>query len=217
MAETRTELTSAEMEIFDAEWDPFLTRHFRSRDVIDIFEDHNAEIKDAAAIAKYELEASFGGSYAKTNEFGWMMPMPNFFKATTTPTYDTGTWREHITTANVSSRWVDWLGTSTTAKQISKYACFILLGFMNPIAEPKTAGVLANIKSVKYPIWYFEDAMVDSDYQVYELPTPVVIEPEQEYYFQKYVIQAGWDYLHPIGIYFATGDHMRDKSAYAKV
>lgn len=216
MATTRTALTSEENEIFEGEWDPFLTRHFRSRDVIDVFEDNKAEIKEAIEIAKYELEASFGGVNARTNEFGWMPIMPNFLLAAEAPTYETATWNKYVSTANVSSRWIDYVGTDAASVKVSKYASLILLGFTDPTPEPKVAGILAEIKAVKYPIWSFGDAFSETDYHVFELPRPIIIETEQDMYLQKLCVSAGLDKLQPLGIYFATGDHMRDKNAYAK-
>jgi len=76
MAETREGLTSAEEATFNAEWSLMLMRHFRYREVMDVFEDFRDQIKETAAIAKYELEATFGGANARTNEFGWMPIMP---------------------------------------------------------------------------------------------------------------------------------------------
>lgn len=216
MAVTRESLTSEESALFEAEWDPFLTMHFKNRDVIDIFEDHKAALKEAVSIAKYELEATFGGFNAQSNEFGWMPIMPNFLLATTTPTYATGTWNRHITTANVSSRWIDWIGSSTSYRKIRKYATLALIGFANPVDEPKTGAILAKIKAKDYPVWYMQDAFEMSDYKVYELPAPIVVEKEQDMYLQTLAIQAGLDKLRPLGIYFAKGDHMRDKNAYAE-
>jgi len=81
MAETREGLTSEEEAIFNAEWSLMLTRHFRYREVMDVFEDFRDQIKETAAIAKYELEATFGGANARTNEFGWMPIMPQHLLA----------------------------------------------------------------------------------------------------------------------------------------
>jgi len=216
MAEQKSTLTSKEQGIFDAEWDPFLTRHFRSREVIDIFQDHKASIQESIEIAKYELESDFGGVNARTNEFGWMPIMPNFLLATSAPAYSTSTWNRYITTANVSSRWIDWIGSSSASLALSKYGTMILLGFYDPVEEPKVGGVMAEIKGVKYPMWYYEDMIVDTDYPIYELPTPIVVEKEQEIYLQTYCLQAGLDKTRPVGLYFIKGSEMRNKTAYAQ-
>ena len=213
----KTELEQDEKDIFEAEWDLLWTRHFKAREVIDVYQDHKASIMEACEVAKYQLEAKFGGANAKTNEFGWMPILPNALLATTTPTYATATWKKDITTANVTTRWIDWIGTSSTNLKLSKYATLIIIGFADPIDEPKIGAILAKVKGVDHPIWYFDDQMQETDYPVVELTVPIVVEPEQEFYLQKLAVQAGRDNLRPLGVYFAKGDHMRDKDLYARV
>ena len=212
-----TDLTAAEDALFEAEWDAFVTKHFRSRETVDVFQDHKENIKEACRIAKYQLESSFGGLNANSNEFGWMPIMPNFLLATSAPTYATATWMKYITTANVTTRWIDWIGTSGSNLKLSKYATMIIIGFSDPSEVAKIDGLQANIKGKEYPIWYFGDKMRDTDQNLYELTAPIVIEKEQEFYLQQLCGRAGVSELRPIGVYFAKGDHMRDQSAYAKV
>lgn len=212
-----TELTSAENELFESEWDAFVTKHFRSRETVDIFQDHKANIKEACRIAKYQLESSFGGLNANSNEFGWMPIMPNFLLATAAPTYATATWMKYITTANVTTRWIDWIGSSSTNLKLSKYGTLIIIGFADPSEVAKIDAIQANVKGKEYPIWYFGEKMRDTDQKLYELTAPIVVEKEQEFYLQILCGRAGVTELRPLGVYFAKGDHMRDQSAYAKV
>lgn len=211
------ELTSKEDEIFEAEWDKFITRHTKVREVVDVYQDHKDWIKEACRIAKYQLEAPFGGINAKTNEFGWMPILPNFLLATSTPTYATATWVQYITTTNVTTRWIDWIGTSSSNLKLSKYGTLITIGFHDPVEVPKIDGLLAKVKGTDYPIWYFGEAMEETDYHVYELTDPIIVEKEQEFYIQELCGRAGVTKIRPIGVYYAKGDHMRDKNAYAKV
>ena len=212
-----TELTSAENDLFESEWDAFVTKHFRSRETVDIFQDHKANIKEACRIAKYQLESSFGGLNANSNEFGWMPIMPNFLLATAAPTYATATWMKYITTANVTTRWIDWIGSSSTNLKLSKYGTLIIIGFADPADVAKIDAIQANVKGKEYPIWYFGEKMRDTDQKLYELTAPIVVEKEQEFYLQILCGRAGVTELRPLGVYFAKGDHMRDQSAYAKV
>ena len=221
MAETREGLTSEEEDIFNAEWSLMLTRHFRFREVMDVFEDHRDAIKETAAIAKYELEASFGGANARTNEFGWMPILPQHLLSGNLTsgsdlTYAMSTWNRYITTTDVTTRWNNWIGDSTTNYKLSKYATMIVVGFFDPVPEPKIDAVLAKIKATDYPIWYFGDRLAETDHHVMELTEPFVVEKEQEFYLQTLCGRAGMDKLRPLGIMYAKGDYMRDKNAFGK-
>jgi len=222
MADTRESLTAEEEDIFNSEWSPLLTRHFRVREVMDIFEDHRDAILEAARIAKYELEATFGGANARTNEFGWMPIMPQHLLTghAVIDSYADVTWDRDITTSDVTTvtdntvGWMDWIGSSSASRKLSKYATMIIIGFYDPVPEPKVDTILAKIKSTDYPMWYFGDLFAETDYHVMELTTPFVIEKEQDFYLQKHCIKAGTDSLRPHGIMSAKGDYMRDKGAY---
>jgi len=210
-------LTTVETDIFNNEWDAFVTRHFVSREVNDIFMDNRDAVYEGCEIAKYELEAGFGGVNAAPNQFGWMPIQPAFLLASGTPTYATNTWNRYITTANVTDSYgyTDWVGTSSGSLNTSKYSALVLLGFEDPAEIPKVGGVLAEVKAKKYPLWYFGEAM-RGDRHVYELPTPLVVEPTQDIYLQTLNIAAGRDELRPIGVNFLTGAQMRTKSAHAE-
>jgi len=211
-----TLLSKEEDDLFEDEWDAFVTKHFKSRETVDVFQNHKEAIKEACRIAKYQLEASFGGINANTNEFGWMPIMPNFLLATTTPTYETSTWKQYISTEDVTNRWKDWIGTSESNLKLSDNASLIMIGFADPSDEPKVDAIQAKVKSSNYPIWYFGDMMRNTDYSVYELTVPPIIEPGQEFYLQQLCGRAGVSEIHPLGVYFAKGDHMRNQGAHAQ-
>lgn len=219
----KVELTNLEDQLFENQWDKFLTTHFKAREVIDVFQDHKDIIKEAARVAKYQLESTFGGVNAETNQFGWMPILPNFLRATSTPAYSTATWVQDITTANVVSRWIDWIGSSSTNLKLTKYGTMIIVGFSDPQvnvelgAMPRIGAVLAKIKGKDYPIWDFGESMIYSDYPIYELVEPVIVEKEQEIYLQQRADRAGRTELHPVGLFFAKGDYMRNKNAYAQI
>jgi len=223
-AETREGLTPEEEDIFNAEWSLMLTRHFRFREVMDVFEDHRDAILETAAIAKYELDASFGGANARTNEFGWMPILPQHLLAADAPsTYAHVSWDRNITTANVIDTtlggvgWQYWLPGAAGNVKLSKYCTMIVVGFFDPVPVPKVDAILAKIKATDYPIWYFGDRLAETDYHVIELTEPFVVEKEQEFYLQTRCASAGKDKLRPLGIMYAKGDYMRDKDAYLKV
>ena len=224
MAETREGLTSEEDAIFNAEWNLMLTRHFRYREVMDVFEDFRDEIKETAAIAKYELESTFGGANARTNEFGWMPILPQHLLASSAPTtFAEVTWDRNITTADMTGTtrggvgWKYWLPSASGNVKLSKYCTMIVVGFFDPVPVPKVDAILAKIKATDYPIWYFGDRTAETDYHVIELTEPFVVEKEQEFYLQTHCCNAGLDKMRPLGIMYAKGDYMRDKSAYLKV
>uniref|UniRef100_A0A6M3JYW9 Uncharacterized protein n=1 Tax=viral metagenome TaxID=1070528 RepID=A0A6M3JYW9_9ZZZZ len=214
--------TDAENTIFENEWDKLWTNHFRAREVIDIYQDHKDAIKECLRVAKYQLESTFGGANAQTNEIGWMPILPNFLlalPAAATATYATATWNRYITTANVTTRWNDWIigADAGSSLKMTKYGTMIIIGFADPVEEPKIDGILAKIKGKEYPIWAFGDQMSETDWHVYELPAPIIIEKEQEIYLQALAGRAGLDKLRPLGVFFAKGDYMRNKTAYAQV
>lgn len=228
MAETREGLTSEEEATFNAEWSLMLTRHFRYREVMDVFEDHRDAILETAAIAKYELEATFGGQNARTNEFGWMQILPQHLlsPADTTATpldHSHTTWDREITTADVIDTanggvgWKNWIGTPGSNVKLSKYCTMIVIGFFDPVPIPKVDAILAKIKAVDYPVWYFGDRFAETDYHVMELTEPFVVEKEQDFYLQTMCGRAGNDKLRPLGIMYAKGDYMRDRNAHMKV
>jgi len=225
MAETREGLTSEEDAIFNAEWNLMLTRHFRYREVMDVFEDFRDQIKETAAIAKYELESTFGGANAKTNEFGWMPILPqHLLPGNSAPTtYSDVSWNRNITTANVVDiatldgvGWQYWLPAAAGNVKLSKYCTMIVIGFFDPVPVPKVDAIHAEIKATKYPVWYFGDRVAETDYHVIELTEPFVVEKEQEFYLQTHCCSAGLDKMRPLGIMYAKGDYMRDKNAYGQ-
>lgn len=215
MAGEMADLTQDEMDVFNNEWDSFVAIHYPQRDFVDVFEDNKQQILDALKIAKFQLEAEFGGIHASSNQIGWTMIQPNFVLATATPAYSTSTWKKNYATSDVTTIWKDLWGTSTTDLQVSKYATMILIGFYDPVDVPKVSALKAKIKGDEYPIWWIEHAL-RSGIHIYELPKPIVIEKEQTYYFQAKIAGAGDDELQPFGVYFGRGDHLRDKNAYAK-
>ncbi len=218
----REALSEEESKIFDGEWDKFVVQHFRNREVFDIYQDHKDAIKEACSIAKFQLDAIFGGMNAPSAQFGWTHFRPQFMKQTTsTYAYNTSTWNKDIATSDVTSTttygWLDFIGTSTAALKLSKYATAIILGFFDPVEKPCVDAVRIKLGATEYPILYFQDAIELQDYQVFELPTPIVVEKEQELYIQEHVHRAGRDSLRPFGVYYLKGDQLRSKTAYAQI
>lgn len=217
----KIELTDAEDKLFEAQWDKFLTRHFRAREVIDVFQDHKDTIKETARVAKYQLESPFGGANAETNQFGWMPILPNFLLTASggTPTYATSSWRQYIATSDVTTRWKDWLGTAAANLKLTKYGTLVIIGFEDPVNRDlrSIGGLLAKIKGKDYPIWDFGQAMVGTDHALFELTEPFIVEKEQEFYIQERCDRAGISEIRPLGVFFAKGDYMRNKNAAATI
>lgn len=221
MASESAELTDEEMSIFNQEWDSFTAIYYAQRDFSDIFEDNKDQILEAAKVAKFQLDVPFGGMNCATNEFGWSPIQPNFLLATAAPTYATSTWAVSYATSDVTTMWKDWIGTSTSSRQLSKFATMIVLGFFDPVDVPKVSAVKPTVKGKEYPIYYVDIAMRSPSgtplLHIWELPKPHVVEREQNLYYQVKVARAGDDEFQPFGVYFGRGDHLRDKTAYAKV
>ncbi len=216
------DLNESEDKIFENEWDKMWVKHTIARELVDLYQDHKDAIKEALRIAKYQLESTFGGVNAQTNEIGWSPILPNFLLTASSATaYSTRTWNKYITTSDVVSAttygWLDWIGSSTTSLKLTKYGTMIITGFADPVDEPKIDAVLAKIKGRDYPIWNFGEGMSETDWHVCELPAPIVVEKEQEIYLQELAGRAGLDKLRPIGVFYAKGDYLRSKTAYAQV
>lgn len=218
MATQMQELNDTENSIFNAEWDSFVATHFPERDFVDVFEDNKQQILDGCKIAKYTLEAEFGGINAATNEFGWSPIQPNQLLATSAPTYATSTWKKNYTTSQVTTSvgWDDFIGASGSEFQMSKYGCMVCIGFVDPVDVPKISAIKAKIKSTDYPIWYFDQA-IRSGLHIYELPKPFVLEPNMTMYLRRKVARAGDDEFQPLGVMFGKGDWLRNEAAYAQV
>lgn len=212
----KSSLTDEERETFNKEWDRFVTMHYPEREYMDIFEDNKEAILEAAEVAKYQLEAPFGGINAKTNQFGWTMIQPNFLLATAAPTYSTSTWAKNYATSDVTTMWADWIGSSASNRTLSKYATMIVLGFYDPVELPKISAIKAHIKGDEYPVWWVDNALRQG-LHIFELPKPHIIEREQNLYYQVKVARPGDDELQPLGVYFGRGDHLRSKTAYAQI
>ena len=217
MAGEMADLTQNEQDIFNAEWDKFITLHYPEREFMDVFEDNKQQILDALKIAKYQLEMEFGGINAATNQIGWTMIQPNFVLAQdAVPTYATTTWKKNYATSDVTAMWAYLWGSASTDFHVSKYGCMILLGFYDPVDVPKISAVKAKIKGDEYPVWWIENAL-KAGIHVFELPEPIVIEKEQTNNVQAKCASAGDDELQPLGVYFGRGDHLRSKTAYAQI
>ena len=226
----KTTLSDDEKGIFDDEWDKFVTRHFKNREVQDIFQDMQSSILEACEVTKFQLDATFGGVNARTNEFGWTPIQPNFLLPTSLANsllYAYRTWNQWLTSQQVTwgsgttaatstNGWLDWIGSSSSNLKLSKYACMIIIGFADSEKPNKIDALLAKIKGVDYPVWWMGDALEEQDYGVYELTSPFIIEKEQEIYIQERVGRAGLSRLRPLGVYFGKGDHLRSKTAYAQ-
>lgn len=222
MAGEMADLSEKEQEIFNKEWDSFVATHLAQRDFVDIFEDNKEQILEACKIAKYQLECDFGGVNCKTNEFGWQEIHPAILQTSSSATtYSVNTWHKNYATSDVTTIWKDWIGTSSASLQLSKYATMIVIGFIDPVENPKVDAIKATIKGNEYPIWYMQNAMMpnagNNNLHVYELPKPFVVEKEQNMYLQARIARAGDDELRPIGVYFGRGDHLRSKTAYAQI
>lgn len=212
----KKELNEIEDDLFEGQWDANVTKHFAVREAADMFMDHKDVIKEVVRIAKVDLSADFGGVNAPTNQFGWTPIQANHLLATSTPTYATSTWNRYIDTSDVTSRYNDWIGSSSSNLKLSKYSTMVIIGFVDPVDEPKIDGVLAKVNSQNYPLWHFGQAMQETDQHVYELASPIIIESEQELYLQTLCGRAGLDKLQPVGVHFGMGDYLRNKNAYAQ-
>jgi len=219
----KSSLSDDEQAVFNSEWDRLITRHFKVREIQDIFNDNRDAIQEACEVSKFQLDAAFGGMNCRTNEFGWGPIQPNHLLATSSTNstaYAYRTWNQWFTTDDVTSSstygWKAWIGSSSADLKVTKYGCFAIIGFYDAEQPAKVDALLAKIKGVDYPVWWMGDCFDEQDYQVYELATPIIVEKEQTMYIQERVGRAGLSKLRPIGLIFGKGDYLRDKKPYAQ-
>jgi len=204
------ELTDAEKEIFDIEFDRLFTTHFKCRTALEIANNHRDYILDSAELAKEKFDdAPFGGVNARSTEFGWTLVRPQMIR-TTSKASPVRTWERTVST----TAWNDWLGTSTAAVRINENALLVVIGYVCYSGAPKASAVLEKVLGADLPVFYLEPGFKIGNIFMIDRVNPWRIEPTNEFYIQTLDLRLGNDELSPFGIYFAKGSHLREKDPY---
>ncbi len=203
------ELTKDEKDIFDAEFDRFLTTHFRERELIDIVTDHHDYLLGSAQVAKEKFTGnSFGGVHAGSSEFGWTYIRPEWIgNGTTSGLLPTSALSWAVTIA--STGWQDWIASAASPVKLNKDALMVILGYQNYASAPKSSAVKATVGGqITYPVQYLEYALRSGNYSVYELAKPYRVLPEQVYNTRVKYSNLGTDELALFGLGFAKGTYL---------
>lgn len=192
------ELTSDEGNIFDLEFDRFLTTHFRQREMVDIVTDHRDYIKGSAQVAKSKFTGStFGGVNAGSAEFGWTLIRPEWVGKTN--------WVANI----AATGWADWIASAGSPTKMNKEALMTILGYGNYSASPKATAIKATIGGqITYPVQYIEYANRIGNVTLYETARPYRVLPEQTFNVRAKYDFLGVDEMYPFGIGFAKGTYL---------
>lgn len=202
-------LDSDEQTVFDTEFDRLVTLHFQQREFLDLFSDHRDYILETCQVAKAQFESEFGGMNCDSNQFGWTFIRPEVVRSTSksSPTRD---WNVDVT----ATGWANLFGSSGSEVKINEEGLLMVLGYINFSASPKSAAIKNVVMGDEKPVYYLEPAMKSANLQVFELPKPFRVAPLKTFYTRAMYNETGRDCLAPLGIYFATGSHMREEGPY---
>ncbi len=203
------ELTSDEKNVFDLEFDRFLTTHFRERELVDIVSDHRDYLLGSAQIAKEKFTGnSFGGVHAGSSEYGWTYIRPEWLgNAPTSGSLPTAASNWAIVIA--ATGWADWIASAATPVKLNKDALIVIMGYQNFAPAPKASAVKATVGGqVTYPVQYLEYALRSGNISLYELAKPYRVLPEQTYNTRVKYSSLGTDELALFGVGFAKGTYL---------
>jgi len=205
----KMDLTDKEMEIFNREFDKIAALQLPEREFIDFYADHRDYILDTLKVAKNKFEAEFGGLYCESGQFGWTLVRPDPI-ISTSKTATINHWNKDITAVG----WANWIGSSGSEIKINEEGLLVVIGYRNYSPAPKSVAVKNIITGTEKPVCYLEPAFKTGDLNVYELPKPFRVLPLKTFYSRVLYNSTGRDALAPIGVYFATGSHLREESPY---
>lgn len=192
------ELTQAEKDVFDMEFDRFLTTHLRERELVDIVSDHREYLLGSAQVAKEKFTGnSFGGVHAGSSEFGWTYIRPEWVNKTN--------WVSLI----AATGWADWIASAASPVKLNKEALMVVLGYQNFAPSPKATAVKATVGGqITYPVQYLEYALRIGNLSLYELAKPYRVLPEQTYNTRAKYDFLGTDEISLFGVGFAKGTYL---------
>lgn len=214
---TGVTLSQTERDIFNAEYAKLFSINTVERDLAQIFGDNIQYVYESLLEAKKALKSqSFQGMNANSSALGWQITRPEHLQAGTTAAaagiQNIIQWSKTITNTVLNAAtngWIDWIGTSTTAKKVRKYAYVVCLGVVNYAASPKSVAIKPKIGGKDLNVFNFEtQAKIGT--KIFPFAKPFRIPPENDVYITEKVESAGVDELAMLGVTFATGVYLLD-------
>jgi len=150
-------------------------------------------IIEAARAVKAQARSPFGGIIARGNELSATSIDAEMFEYVWGATGKT-TFENTLTSVGV----FDYIGTDTNPQNVSEEEGYIILGFIDTVAEPVVhrAQIIKDKTEYQYVSLKFEYA---DEYPLAALPQPWVILPEQSFIIKVKNKATGRTKLEPIG------------------
>jgi len=195
-------LTDNEKEIFERDWESVWQYDLSyNPELHRMYSTGKSAILFTCEVAKYHFKRSFGGVFAWPNEFGWTNLLPHHIGTKETKLVPDPPCEEN--------GWVEWIGTPEPFV-VPPNAMILILGVMDNIDTPKIDAISLSIDNTEYPVWYLT-SLKEAHFRTSKLPTPIHLKPNSRLTVKARAIAPGPDNLRLIGVYFGTGDHLRER------
>jgi len=160
--------------------------------VRDLVEVNLGAIINLARAVKAQAKSDFAGIIGRGNELTATRILPEMFKNVWGSS--TTKWDYNVTSAGV----IEYIGTENNPESTAEEEGYIILGFIDPVAEP----IITKAQIVKDNTRYQSVDLCfnySSGYPLAALPEPWVILPEQEFFIKVKAKDSGVTRLEPVG------------------
>ena len=176
-----------------------------------LLRDNFDRVRASLMVAKERLDAPFTGLSASDSELGIQKIRPGHILRDAAATEDAlNSWSFSFTTAG--DYYVGYDASNTTAVNIDKEACLLVLGVMfTQGSQPVVEDLLIQVGSITYPIVPIRDAWAaDNAFGVRGVPIrPIILVPKATTLWRTYSIAAGVNELVLLGVTFGFGRYLR--------
>ena len=206
------DLTPEELALLQKQIDTMFTA--RGSFYEELLKENFQKVVGALQVAKEYFKAPFTGMSAGAGEIGMQKIRAGHLKRTTgtteTPNND---WNFSFTSGN--DYWLGYSTNNTTAANMDKEACVLVLGLMfTQGAQPVVEELFWKVGQTEYPIEVIRDAWAaDNDFGVRGIPIrPKLLVPKSTYLVQSRETSAGDNELVALGVTFGLGRYLVQQS-----
>jgi len=191
-------LSDTEIEIFDTEYDMLFGTE--TSELKRLLEKKKAHVFQAVRVMKKKLGTSFRGMYAQGSELGWGAIRPYHAGK------DAASWSNTFSSAG----YTDWLGSSSSPREVYKHHMFVVLAMDNQADKIYTDEVLFNQDGTTWPVVDLKQlSLADNQNMVSIQPLHTMyFMPDSTFYARLLGNAAGTDYPRLIGVSLATGTYL---------
>ena len=206
------DLVPEELALLQKQVDTMLTA--RGSFYEELLKENFQKIVGALMVAKEYFKAPFTGMSAGDGEIGLQKIRSGHLLRTTgtteTPNND---WSVAFTSGN--DYWMGYSTNNTTAANMDKEACVLILGLMfTQGGQPNVEELYWQVGGTTYPVEVIRDAWAaDNDFGVRGIPIrPKLFVPKATYLVQARSTNAGTNELVALGVTFGLGRYLRQQS-----